>query len=329
MDYLKNHKEITDLEFEKIKSFIIDKLIIEYDNGTNVLTVFDNVKRLLKKQYLSKNLIYKYYSEIGHTHYTFNNHNIYYDKKRVDTIKSILSKDVYEEYSEIIESNTNNNYFPEIIRNLKYEDFYPELLRYDVHIKCDSILYGSSARLMELLKLFYEKNDYSEFKSTMLSVEIDTQSIKKIFIKYNRKLGLINNIIKTEVDDSKLKENEKNLDINELTTNDKSFLFYFMCKVVNDNTIKNKNPFNLPFTELLRLNTIIDFKDNNAFKDNYRDSNHYKILSNGISFFPPNERLPFLTQLISNIKDLKLKDTTKYLQEFITKIKNEAITKKK
>jgi hypothetical protein len=80
---------------------------------------------------------------------------------------------------------------------------------------------------------------------------------------------------------------------------------------------------------LLRLNTIIDFKDNNAFKDNYRDSNHYKILSNGISFFPPNERLPFLTQLISNIKDLKLKDTTKYLQEFITKIKNEAITKKK
>lgn len=77
--------------------------------------------------------------------------------------------------------------------------------------------------------------------------------------------------------------------------------------------------FNLPYTELIRLNTIIDFKDKFCFENNYRDSNNYKILAKGIEFFPNMERIAFLKNLIEKINDLLLPKTTKYIKELLNK----------
>jgi hypothetical protein len=77
--------------------------------------------------------------------------------------------------------------------------------------------------------------------------------------------------------------------VNKLNADEKSFLFHVIFKVIREEN-DNKDEFNLPYTELLRLISLIDFYDEKVFTEKYRDSNHYQILSQGLNHFKKEDR---------------------------------------
>ena len=100
----------------------------------------------------------------------------------------------------------------------------------------------------------------------------------------------------------------------------------FLKKDKKDN---KKDEFNLPYTELLRLISLIDFYDEKVFSEKYRDSNHYQILSQGLNHFKKEDRLLFLQNLIKNIAEYKLTKTTKYIKQIANKTASLAVLSKK
>ena len=117
-----------------------------------------------------------------------------------------------------------------------------------------------------------------------------------------------------------------NGDSNNLQGDEKAFLFHIMCVALGEKKEEKKESvlFNLPYTELIRLNSLIDFKDKYCFGKNFRDSNNYKILSKGINHFEKTERITFLSTLVTNIKNYQLPKTTKYINTILNKEYNKS-----
>lgn len=102
-------------------------------------------------------------------------------------------------------------------------------------------------------------------------------------------------------------------EINCLSDLEKAFLFYFMCDILS-----RKKPdsikYNLPATELARINVLCNIEDSDVFSAKYANSKVYRMLSEGLNYNPP-EAIEFIGNLVKKLKALKLKETIKYLTE--------------
>lgn len=167
---------------------------------------------------------------------------------------------------------------------------------------------------MDYFKTKYECNQLNDFSIAAIHPEMDSFAPSLDFEQHHK------------VKHAKTKNSETASLPNNLTSEEKAFLFYILCKALSEpKTEPSSEGFNLPYTELIRLNTIIDFKDKFCFENNYRDSNNYKILTKGIDFFPNTERITFLNILIEKLNDLLLPKTTKNIKELLNKEYNKQV----
>jgi hypothetical protein len=160
-------------------------------------------------------------------------------------------------------------------------------------------------------KQMYDENDFSNFKIPKNQILFQNTLIGKTPLEQYKKEKL-----KTQIND----------EFNNLKEDEKAYLFHIMCDALSKEKEVEKESvhFNLPYTELIRLNTIIDFKDKYCFEKNFRDSNNYKILTKGINHFEKNERITFLSNLVTNIKNYQLPKTTKYINTILNKEYNKS-----
>ena len=171
---------------------------------------------------------------------------------------------------------------------------------------------------MDFYKEKYEQNDLEDFKIPQPENKNIEDAI--IMAKTQKQHSLKRNHLSAH---TKIETDSASFTTNRLTNEEKSFLFYTMCKVLSETKGSQTNEgFNLPFTELIRLNTIIDFEDKFCFENNFRDSNNYKILAKGIEYFTNGERIAFLKTLIEKTNDLMLPKTTKYIKEMLNREHN-------
>jgi hypothetical protein len=152
----------------------------------------------------------------------------------------------------------------------------------------------------------YDDNNFRNFKIPKNNIVFQSKSKNKI-VQDNNKSQELKDKINGEDDN--------------LNGEEKAFLFHIMCAALSEKNEEKKESviFNLPFTELIRLNTIIDFKDKYCFGKNFGDSNNYKILTKGINHFEKTERITFLSTLVTNIKNYQLPKTTKYINTILYK----------
>lgn len=160
-------------------------------------------------------------------------------------------------------------------------------------------------------KQMYDENDFNNFKIPKNNIVFQSKSKNKIVQDNNKSQEL-----KTQIND----------EFNNLKEDEKAYLFHIMCVALSEEKEVEKESvlFNLPYTELIRLNTIVDFKDKYCFGKNFRDSNNYKILTKGINHFEKNERITFLSNLVINIKNYQLPKTTKYINTILNKEYNKS-----
>lgn len=171
---------------------------------------------------------------------------------------------------------------------------------------------------MEFYQKKYDQNDLIDFKIVQPENKKIADTAKMGKTQKQRSSILNHHLAHREIE-----TDSASTVINKLNNEEKSFLFYAMCKALSEPKENQTNEgFNLPFTELIRLNTIIDFKDKFCFENNFRDSNNYKILAKGIEYFPNGERITFLKTLIEKINNLMLPKTTKYIKEILNKEHN-------
>lgn len=121
---------------------------------------------------------------------------------------------------------------------------------------------------------------------------------------------------------------EGSIDFSKFLPIEKSFLFYILCKVVQSNS-NNEDEFNIPYTELLRLNTIIDFRDYKSFSRDYRNSINYKVLTKGLNHFPKKKRGTFVRDLIKKTKEFQLAKTAEFIEDLFEKYNTSTVTKGK
>ncbi|MBC7557294.1 MAG: hypothetical protein H7195_10075 [Chryseobacterium sp.] len=170
---------------------------------------------------------------------------------------------------------------------------------------------------LDVYNKMYVDNKFNEFKIPKNNTVLNETYIDKESKIQNRKLN------------AQISGDNKNLNAEE-----KAFLFHIMCIALADkNKVKSEENneslnFNLPFTELIRLNTIIDFKDNHCFGKNFGDSTNYKILTKGINHFEKVDRILFLSTLVTNIKEYQLSKTTKYIKTILNNEVNKNIKMK-
>lgn len=159
---------------------------------------------------------------------------------------------------------------------------------------------------LEQYNKMYDDNNFRNFKIPKNTIAFQIKSKNKIVQDNNKSQEL---------------KDQVNGEYNNLNGEEKAFLFHIMCAALSEkNEEKNESViFNLPYTELIRLNTIIDFKDKYCFGKNFGDSNNYKILTKGINHFEKIERITFLSTLLTNIKNYQLPKTTKYINTILNK----------
>ncbi len=252
----------------------------------------------------------------------FRNRYSYYEE---DETQEILKNVIKDKFKKLDPHITEKYTFDNLIREIALLNVSHEIRR----------LLQNNSRLFEL---FYKTKMFDEFEIREYSpIGLEQSSLfrklnKIAYPEYYQNISVEKE--KTEINYIK-KDNDiktSNLIVNKLKADEKSFLFHVMCKAIREEDDKNdnkKDEFNLPYTELLRLISLIDFYDEKVFTEKYRDSNHYQILSQGLNHFKKEDRLLFLQNLIKNIADYKLTKTTKYIKQIANKIASEAVLRKK
>ena len=100
-------------------------------------------------------------------------------------------------------------YTKEDLIDLSYEEFVSHLLKYAVLKNVYNKLNSEEVYFNELLELFYELDDYSQFDNSLLKDHIELityERVQKIFLHYGKKLKAEN--INTK---NSIKENQKEI----------------------------------------------------------------------------------------------------------------------
>jgi hypothetical protein len=354
MDYLNNHLEITNEEFKILKEFSINSLKLNFQDGFYFANAIDNTCIKIMKEFITPNFINHYNNHFFDLYNIYNNSLNKQDNIKVDAVNYVLKGVIHDEFLKSLKiQRISNLIYGEDFENITYENFVVHLLKYDVYQKC----YKRLKENHELFLLFYKANDYKDFTFEKFEAHVVNSLLyKKVYAEFNPnepipiakfkkdKLGgghykikigekKNNNFEEKKMTNNYIKTEPKNCN---LENKEKSFLFHIMCKALSKNFSTTHLPnkydskaFNLPATELCKLSMFIDVQNKNTFDiKKYRDSEHYKILNNGIEYIDKNERQNFLQTLIDKIKVLKLPKTTNYIKDIRNKEHNKSVKPK-
>ncbi|MFV8441867.1 hypothetical protein [Flavobacterium sp. LB2P44] len=233
----------------------------------------------------------------------------------LNELDTIFVNSIYDYTENNEELTLKNNVYPEYLK-IK-NDQLPSNYSFNKFLSD----FGALKGLIDVVKKFqensnqyqkmYEENNFSNFKIPKRNIIIQNTPI---------------NLTPPE---PKLKS-QINGDYNNLKEDQKAFLFHIMCVALSEKKEVKKEEkeesvlFNLPYTELIRLNSLIDFIDKYCFEKNFRDSNNYKILTKGLNHFEKTERIIFLLTLVDNIKIYQLPKTTKYIKTILNNEHNKS-----
>lgn len=331
MDYSQIYKSYYTRYYDKFEEKIKHIFINNKDRHTSFGLVLNNLLKCLDNEIpvravINGNENLKKFQKI------FNNRYSYYDEDldQEIMIEQILKNQIKPEFEILTDTSLTDRYsFNDLIREIAFLNVCHEIRR----------LLQNHNRLFEM---FYKTKLFDEFEIR------DYRGIgleqSEIFIKLNKILYpdyYLNSHLNINIEEVKTETESQEIDnitkttkgtSNKLKTDEKSFLFYIMCKAISEEKDKKdnkKDEFNLPYTELLRLISLIDFFDEKVFSEKYRDSNHYQILSQGLNHFKKEDRLLFLQNLIKNIAEYKLTKTTKYIKQIANKTASLAVLSKK
>ena len=317
MEYLKNHKKITQAEYIKIKDFIIVQLKLEACKGLLANKALSNVKSLLYNNFIEDNIVEKHITYFNSSFNALINHKYNYDSNVVDPILKTLENEVFENFNSTLSTFNTYNIDQEDFKNLTFGKFYPEILKLIVYKSCYSRLDNSIPNLMQAITLFYEIDNYDDFSDSLLQDEKDkitTERIKKIFIRYGRKLKSEAPKKENEIESkNKIDKAEEILrfNISKFSENDKLFLLHICLNKL----------YNIPLSEAAKIVVITSNIDNlSIFSQETNNCAFYAKLNKGIDQYSGKPKREFIDNIILKLEPFGLININRAVQSIKTRI---------
>lgn len=319
MEYLKSHSEITFREVQIIKTFIIDNLKIRCEKGVNYSEAKSQIASLIQDNFLNSNIIFSNFSSFESIPYLFSHHSTTYNKNKVDTILSILNNEIKESFDDIKTRNLQNSYFPEIIKNLSFERFCEELLKYSVYIRSKNILRDDSSYLNQLLPIFYDNDNYKDFDTTFIMESTEIKIVGRLLKKYNKIISDNNSptLINSKPDNTNI-INQKSFEINEIISSlnydEKSLLLHIALDQKNGIDKSEK-------IQLILLSQSIN--DHSIFWEKRNNNTLYSKVNKGINYYNSTKNSKkLLENIIKKLEPLVLPKTKEILHSIKINIKS-------
>lgn len=319
MEFLKNHKKITESEVNILKEFIIDNLKTSFQKNRPSEKALEKLTNDLHNNLITKSFISRYNGYFENCYRTLLEHNTLYDPKKTDTIYNTLEEEVYEIFQPKLELAIKQEYTKEDLIDLSYEEFVSHLLRYAVLKNVYNKLNFEVVHFNELLKLFYKIDDYSQFDNSLLKDHIELityERVQKIFLHYGKKLKAEN--INTK---NSIKENQKEISskfnnelyskIENFNEDEKNIILHAFYKVIELKKSQDKKIDLVQFLRVIRICQGID--DIDLFHENYTKK-FYKQVSEGLDYSSKTAyRKKLINDLTNKLKDLKVPDVYDYI----------------
>lgn len=285
MEYLKNHKKITQSEFIHTRAEIILRLKIEFDNGKTSKTAIREVSNQIYSDLIQKNILEKYSSYFQASYHALLYHQHNYNTKKVDSILKTLENKVYENYITASETFEKYNIGQDDFKNMTFEEFCQELLKYSVYKRCYYRLESTIEYLAETIELFYDLNNYEDFSISLLEddeTEITYERLNKIFQKYKKKLPKKKKETITKSDDS------YNIHLLKYKNQIDKFSDDERCLLIH---LAINEKYNLPDTEKIKLIVIGgNFNDYRIFEEIPNKNDLYNRIQKGHNIKLTNEK---------------------------------------
>ncbi|MDO8315913.1 MAG: hypothetical protein Q7T12_00120 [Flavobacterium sp.] len=319
MDYLKNHKKITQAEYIKIKDFIIVQLKSEDTEGVSAVKAISNVKNLLYDNFIKNNIVEKHFTYFSSSYNAIVNHTFNYGAKQADPILKTLETVVFENFNSTLSTFKIHNLYQEDFKDLTFEKFYPELLKLVVYKKSYSRLENSIPILMEAIKLFFDTDNYEGFCQSLLQDDEDKitiERITKIFKKYGR---VLKNEAPKKVNGNEDKDLNRYLlkykdQIAKFEDNEKALLLSFCVRP----------EYNLPSTEKIKLILISGSINNDysIFEEAANKNTLYNDINKGINRnMSKKNKIILVAKTLEKIKIFNLDKTNETLKSIETNLK--------
>lgn len=290
MEFLKDHNEIINYEKIAIQNFIRETLNEQIKSFKNFERAFKNLKDNYHKEFYNKNLINKYSNHFGGIYNFFDNEVKSISDNCPDKIKVVIEDELFKHYNSLNFNKYDNHKYDIDFDNINYENVVIEILKYDVYFNISIKLND----LMSEIESFYKPN------------KIEKLDVFKLIEKREKtKSKNENQILKVEVD----------LNENKLNDKEQAFLFFILCKILSEGR-NDKNEFIIPYTEIVRLQMLINLNDKNVFLGRYGDTLLYQSLTKEFNIFDIDEIDFFVKNLNEKLINLKLKKTVEKINTY-------------
>ncbi|MFD2891179.1 hypothetical protein ACFS5J_04035 [Flavobacterium chuncheonense] len=327
MEFLKNHKQITNQENKKLKEFAIKTFQNYKSEGRSPEYAIENTRSLIWENFIEPNFINKYSSHFESFYTLFWRSFDNYDSN-ADVPYLVLKNEIFNKYRETdLKKKLNNRQYDEDFDNLTFEGFVSCLLKYDAAKKTESLLLRNS----QLYKLFYTNDYYEEFTFEKFDGHIVNSDLyRKTYSKFNpnstipvaiKKINNWNNET-YEIDQTPiLSKEEQNLVIKEQLQKpnfelDEKLLLLHYCLV---------DKYGIPLTERAKLTCLLGpFDGTDLFEKSSDNSNSYKKISSGYERKGSSINTRIIIENIINKLDSKIyKITIQTLKKHSYKLKSE------
>ena len=310
MDYLKNYKNIIKKESTILKEFIVETLKNEKNNGRPFEKALTNLQNLFYEKFNNQSILSKHLSYFEPMYNDLIHHRNNYDPTIFDSMFKTLEIEIHKKYLSVIETFRTYSIDPDFSENMSYEKFYPEILKYFLYKRVYNRLDKSIFHLTEAIKLFFEIDNYSDFKTSFLideSEKVTELKIQNIFKKYGRKYVPL---IKEEFKNISPKIKKNSSDIEKFTAtfsdNDKIILLHLSLNFAN----------NIPMTERIKLIILTgSIADHSIFTEKSDNNTFYKKVNQGLKYrFSDTEKKLSVDNILSVIEGLNLPITENLLK---------------
>lgn len=327
MEFLNNHVEITKIESEKLKEFIIKEFKNFKAEGRAPEYALDKTKTKLWDTFIETNFIKKYDYHFE-SFYTLFSHSFDSYSSSVDIIKSILKNEIFDKFKSLGEiQKLHNRQYDEDFNNLTFNDLVTYLLKYhNAQVTLKRLTINS-----ELYILFYINDYYKEFTFEKFEDHvINSQLYKRIFKKFNpntptpiaiKKIDDWGNEI-YEIDYAPIPTKEEQIhSLKEQLQKpnfelDEKLLLLHYCLV---------DKYGIPLTERAKLVTLIGLIENtDLFEKSSDSSTCYKKISSGYERkgSKPNTRV-LMEKIINKLDSKNFNLTQQTLKRHSFKLKSE------
>ena len=311
MDYLKNHKKISLAEYEKMRDYIISQLKNSDAKGLMFSEAMTNLKNLIHKEFIDKNIAKKYPYDFGRSLTILQFPYFKYNPKKVDPVIEVLKNLVYEDFKSTLVNFKDRKIELDYIDNLSFESFYPEILKLVVYYRCYSRIDVDFPHIVKMLELFYDKDNYDEFSIKFLQDDADKlneDDFRKVFKKFHKKFPTEITPKSKIVDDVEISKYlvKYKTQIDKIDDNEMALLFY-ICTSSNSNFDRS---------ELIKL-ILICGNINNDFKIFDSSSANSTLYNKIIKAHKPDKDkekwYSFIDNIINKIEIFKLPKTSEIL----------------